>query len=110
MPHRRGDAGVLRSVKVVGLSVCCRFQQGQSSPQNGGGRSFSDLLGALPGVSIGFVSPGRLAPKSNRGVSLQGSLSIRDGELRFDGGNVYPVARYDIRTGKCLNKVREEWH
>jgi len=41
---------------------------------------------------------------TDNGVSLQGCLSIRNGELRFDGGNVHAVARFELATGKCLNK------
>ncbi len=47
---------------------------------------------------------GRLAPRVNDGISLQGKLFIRDGELQLAGGGVYRTARYDLKTGKCLNK------
>ncbi|NOX53676.1 MAG: PQQ-binding-like beta-propeller repeat protein [Planctomycetes bacterium] len=50
---------------------------------------------------------GRLAPKSNRGVSLQGNLFIADGELRFLGGGVCEFARFDLKTGRCLNPPKE---
>jgi outer membrane protein assembly factor BamB len=48
-------------------------------------------------------SSGTLSEKVLSGISLQGELSIAGGELRFPGGNVYPVARYDLKTGACLN-------
>ncbi|MHC4540937.1 MAG: outer membrane protein assembly factor BamB family protein, partial [Planctomycetota bacterium] len=50
---------------------------------------------------------GTLSEKVNSGVSLQGSLSIRGNELRFEGGGVYQMARYDLETGKCLNTPHE---
>ncbi|HUT09716.1 MAG TPA: PQQ-binding-like beta-propeller repeat protein [Thermoguttaceae bacterium] len=46
---------------------------------------------------------GTVSQARNSGVSLQGELQIRDGELRFAAGNVHDVARYDLATGKCLN-------
>jgi outer membrane protein assembly factor BamB len=50
---------------------------------------------------------GTLSEKVNSGVSLQGSLSIRNNELCFEGGGVYQMARYDLETGKCLNTPHE---
>jgi outer membrane protein assembly factor BamB len=50
---------------------------------------------------------GALSEKVNSGVSLQGSLSIQRNELCFTGGGVYQTARYDLRTGKCLNTPYE---
>jgi outer membrane protein assembly factor BamB len=47
---------------------------------------------------------GTTSQEANHGVSLQGSLYIRDGELRFVGGGVHEEARYDLATGKCLNE------
>jgi len=47
---------------------------------------------------------GRLSAKTDGGISLQGALYLAEGELRFAGGNLYGVARYDLGTGKCLNK------
>jgi outer membrane protein assembly factor BamB len=46
---------------------------------------------------------GTLSEKVDHGVSLQGELAIRNGELRFPGGGAYEEARYDLATGKCLN-------
>ncbi|TKJ36475.1 MAG: hypothetical protein CEE38_11720 [Planctomycetes bacterium B3_Pla] len=51
---------------------------------------------------------GTLSEKVNSGVSLQGSLSIRNNELCFEGGGVYQMAHYDLETGKCLNTPHEE--
>jgi outer membrane protein assembly factor BamB len=49
-------------------------------------------------------SSGATSEKANHGVSLQGELAIRDGELRFVGGGVHEEARYDLATGQCLNE------
>lgn len=49
-------------------------------------------------------SSGTTSPEMDHGVSLQGELSIRDGELRFLAGSVHEEARYDLATGKCLNE------
>ncbi len=51
---------------------------------------------------------GQISPTVRSGVSLQGSLSIQGGELRFCGGTVYPLARYDLRNGQCLNEPSEQ--
>jgi outer membrane protein assembly factor BamB len=48
---------------------------------------------------------GRLSPSTNSGVSLQGGLSLAGGQLRFCGGSVYPVASYDLSTGRCVAPV-----
>jgi outer membrane protein assembly factor BamB len=50
---------------------------------------------------------GTLSEKVNSGISLQGSLSIRNDELCFEGGGVYQMARYNLKTGKCLNTPYE---
>jgi outer membrane protein assembly factor BamB len=47
---------------------------------------------------------GTTSVEVDHGVSLQGSLSIRDGELRFVAGGVHEEARYDLTTGECLNE------
>ncbi len=49
-------------------------------------------------------SSGATCELVNHGVSLQGELSIGDGELRFLGGGVHETARYDLVTGACLNE------
>ena len=48
---------------------------------------------------------GTLSKKTGNGVCLQGFLFIKNNELCFNGGNIYPRTRYDLSTGKCLNKV-----
>jgi outer membrane protein assembly factor BamB len=60
-------------------------------------------LDALTGKVKWYNGTSGAMSKVDSGVSLQGSLSIRDGELRFIGGGVHEVARYDLKTGKCLN-------
>lgn len=59
-------------------------------------------------------SSGTLSAKAHSGVSLQGSLFVEDGELRFVGGGVHKIARYDLATGKCLNAphdaVNSQYH
>ena len=47
---------------------------------------------------------GNLAPQVQGGISLQGNLSIVGNELRFLGGGVYEIARYNLATLKCLNE------
>jgi outer membrane protein assembly factor BamB len=47
---------------------------------------------------------GTLAEDVNSGISLQGELQIRGDELQFLGGGVYLFARFDRRTGQCLNE------
>jgi outer membrane protein assembly factor BamB len=49
-------------------------------------------------------SSGRLSEEVDCGVSLQGNLYLADGELRFLGGGKYETARYDRKTGRCLNR------
>lgn len=51
---------------------------------------------------------GVLSQAVRNGVSLQGELWIDDEELRFLGGGVVEVARYDLRSGRCLNQVRDQ--
>jgi outer membrane protein assembly factor BamB len=51
---------------------------------------------------------GATSEVANHGVSLQGELTIRDGELRFVGGGVHEEARYDLQTGRCLNQPTDE--
>ncbi|MBM4033774.1 MAG: hypothetical protein FJ291_18605 [Planctomycetes bacterium] len=47
---------------------------------------------------------GTLSPAVKNGVSLQGELHLEGEELRFPGGTVYATARYDLKTGRCLNE------
>jgi len=47
-------------------------------------------------------SSGSIGDLAN-GVSLQGKLAVKGGELQFCGGNAYAVARYNLKTGVCIN-------
>ncbi len=49
------------------------------------------------------ATSGDVSSGGKTGASLQGNLYLQDGELRFAGGNVCEVARFDLRTGRCLN-------
>lgn len=49
------------------------------------------------------TSSGVIAEEVDNGISMQGNLRIRDGELQFLGGGVYEWARYDLETLECLN-------
>jgi len=51
---------------------------------------------------------GALSAEANNGISLQGGLYLRDGELRFAGGNTYDVASYDLATGECTSTPRAQ--
>ena len=51
---------------------------------------------------------GTLSEEVDSGVSMQGELRIVDGELRFLGGGVYEIARFDLDTLDCLNKPLEQ--
>lgn len=53
-------------------------------------------------------SSGKLSEIVNSGVSMQGELSVVDGELRFPGGGIYEMARYSLDTLECLNEVRHQ--
>lgn len=45
---------------------------------------------------------GRLSERVNNGLSLQGELYLEGDTLCFAGGSVYPVGRFDCKTGRCL--------
>ena len=51
---------------------------------------------------------GSISDVTDSGVSLQGELFLRDGELRFLGGGAYEFARYDLKSGKCLNQPHDQ--
>jgi outer membrane protein assembly factor BamB len=51
---------------------------------------------------------GVLSEQVNSGISMQGNLMIAEGELQFPGGGVYELARYDLKTLKCLNTPKAE--
>lgn len=54
------------------------------------------------------TTSGGLCPEVNGGISMQGNLTIADGQLQFLGGGVYEVARYDLKTLECLNEPRAQ--
>jgi outer membrane protein assembly factor BamB len=43
------------------------------------------------------------------GVSVQGHLLLTDGKLYLAGGNVVSPAVYDVKDGRCLNALPDEW-
>lgn len=47
-------------------------------------------------------SSGSLNPETGSGVSVNGHLLLHGGQLHLAGGNVAPVATYDLADGKCL--------
>ncbi|MHC4494274.1 MAG: outer membrane protein assembly factor BamB family protein, partial [Planctomycetota bacterium] len=49
-------------------------------------------------------SCGHLNPELRKGVSAQGNLTIQGDQLLMAGGNQISPARFDIKTGKCLNQ------
>ena len=51
---------------------------------------------------------GTLEREVNNGISMQGNLTMVDGELRFLAGGVYETARYDPKTLECLNTPRKQ--
>lgn len=51
---------------------------------------------------------GTLEEEVNNGISMQGNLTIVDGELRFLAGGVYETARYDLQTLECLNTPKKQ--
>jgi outer membrane protein assembly factor BamB len=52
---------------------------------------------------------GHLPPDSVIGVSVQGHLLLHEDKLYMPGGNVVSPAVYDIRDGRCLNVIEDEW-
>ena len=66
-------------------------------------------LDALTGKLKAFNNTsGTLSEQVDSGISLQGTLKVIDGELRFLGGGVYETARYDLKTLKCLNTPKDQ--
>ncbi|MEM8666148.1 MAG: PQQ-binding-like beta-propeller repeat protein [Planctomycetota bacterium] len=53
-------------------------------------------------------SSGTLEEEVNNGISMQGNLTVVNGELRFLAGGVYETARYDLETLRCLNTPRNQ--
>ncbi|MBX3420029.1 MAG: PQQ-binding-like beta-propeller repeat protein [Pirellulaceae bacterium] len=71
--------------------------------------TFVVALDALSGRPLAANdTSGRLSEHVESGVSLQGELSIVDGQLQFAGGGIYELARYDLQTLQCLNEPRHE--
>ncbi len=67
--------------------------------------TFVVALDAVSGkLRAANTTSGVLSDEVNGGVSMQGELHIVGDELRFLGGGVYELARYDLETLKCLNK------
>ncbi|MCA9135204.1 MAG: PQQ-binding-like beta-propeller repeat protein, partial [Planctomycetales bacterium] len=66
-------------------------------------------LDAITGeLKISNTTSGTLEREVNNGISLQGDLTIVDGELRFLAGGVYETARYDLKTLECLNTPKAQ--
>ncbi len=66
-------------------------------------------LDAVTGeVKASNSTSGTLEREVNNGISLQGNLTIVDGELRFLAGGVYETARYDLQTLACLNTPKSQ--
>ena len=66
-------------------------------------------LDALTGkLKAQNTSSGTIETDVNNGISMQGNLSIVDGELRFLAGGVYETARYDLESLKCLNTPKAQ--
>ncbi|WP_372897437.1 hypothetical protein, partial [Stieleria sp.] len=59
-------------------------------------------------LKVSNTTSGTLEREVNNGISLQGNLTIVDGELRFLAGGVYETARYDLETLECLNTPRAQ--
>jgi len=53
-------------------------------------------------------SSGSLSEKVDSGISMQGDLFLENGELCFLGGGVYETARFDLKSGKCLNTPNDD--
>ncbi|TWT84215.1 outer membrane biogenesis protein BamB [Planctomycetes bacterium CA13] len=68
-------------------------------------------LDAITGkLKLSNRTSGTLEPEVNNGISLQGNLTIVDGELRFLAGGVYETARFELKTLECLNKPQSQVH
>ncbi|MEO2013077.1 MAG: PQQ-binding-like beta-propeller repeat protein, partial [Fuerstiella sp.] len=53
------------------------------------------------------TASGHLNAKLRKGVSVQGNLTILNDVLVMAGGNVVSPARFDLKTGKCLETPRQ---
>lgn len=66
-------------------------------------------LDAVTGkLKVSNRNSGTLEQEVNNGISMQGNLTIVEGELRFLAGGVYETARYDPETLECLNTPRKQ--
>ena len=66
-------------------------------------------LDAITGqLKVSNHRSGTLEEDVNNGISVQGNLTIVDGELRFLAGGVYETARYDLETLDCLNTPKNQ--
>ncbi len=66
-------------------------------------------LDAVSGKAIwNNDTSGVLSTDVNCGISLQGELQVRGDELQFLGGGAYQMARFDRKTGACLNSPRHQ--
>lgn len=45
---------------------------------------------------------GSLRPETSAGVSVNGHLLLHGGRLHLAGGNMVPVASYDLKDGRCV--------
>ncbi|MCH2203464.1 MAG: PQQ-binding-like beta-propeller repeat protein [Fuerstiella sp.] len=54
------------------------------------------------------TTSGHLNPELRKGISVQGNLTILDDMLVMAGGNVVSPARFDLRSGKCLESSRKQ--
>jgi outer membrane protein assembly factor BamB len=52
-------------------------------------------------------SSGHLNAAQRKGVSAQGNLTVRGNALLLAGGNVISPAGFDLKTGECLEKARD---
>jgi outer membrane protein assembly factor BamB len=50
-------------------------------------------------------SSGHISDELRKGISAQGNLSIKDGQLLLAGGNQVSPGRFDLETGECPTKT-----
>ena len=62
-------------------------------------------LDAGPARCAGTTSPpAALHPQTGSGVSVNGHLLLQGQQLHLAGGNMVPVAGYDVADGKCVTR------
>lgn len=59
-------------------------------------------------LQVSNTTSGTISEEVNNGISMQGNMTIVDGELRFLAGGVYETARYDLQTLECLNTPKTQ--